>query len=42
MEDAVLLQDLNATSLSAEDKWELLMKAQDMTAVLDRWEELFY
>ena len=21
MEDAVLLQDLNATSLSAEDKW---------------------
>lgn len=41
VEDAVLLQDLNATSLSAEDKWELLMKAQDMTAVLDRWEELF-
>lgn len=36
-----LLQDLHATSLTAEDKWELLMKSRNMPAILDKWEELF-
>lgn len=36
-----LLLDLDASGLEAQDKWELLMKAQNMQAVLDEWEELF-